>query len=307
MEDRRDSQHAAERTAALSDKNPLLPLLIDAELDLEQDLSLSRLAARFGTSKYHFHRRFAAEVGETPKQHFERLRIERAAMLIATSDASITDVALELGFKNVETFSRRYKSALGYSPSAYRRMAKAAQRERIRSTNFHASDEYTLSRATFESLPDLRLIAIRNLGDYGALNESYGDDTHLWADLVAWAVANGVAIDPVFIGIFYDDPTMTPEPQRRADVCVPARSAAAGSGRVRRLDFSGGPYAISQYVGPVSHVLSGFRGVADEIRRSQRHEFRPGFPLMFFRAANVDGRRGVHRLDVCFPVAEVGR
>ena len=118
----------------------LQPLLIETEEYLEQDSRLSSLAQRFGTSKYHFHRVFTAAVGETPKQHFERLRIERAAMLLATTDTSITEIAMALGFKNVETFSRRYKTALRYSPSGYRRMAKQAQRERLQNTDFHASE-----------------------------------------------------------------------------------------------------------------------------------------------------------------------
>ena len=285
----------------------LQPLLIEAEEDLERDLRLASLAERFGTSKYHFHRVFAAAVGETPKQHFERLRIERAAMLLATTGAPITELALTLGFKNVETFSRRYKTALGCSPSDYRRMAKRAQQERLRNTNFHASDEYKLSRATFEPLPDMHLLAIRNLGDYGALNESFGHDEHLWGELVAWCRAQGVAADPVFMGIFYDDPTLTPESQRRADVCVPVPHTVQASGRIRSFPFAGGLHAIAQFVGPISHLLSGFRGVADEIRRSPQHEFRPGYPVMFLRTPNVDGQRGVHRLDVCFPVARVRR
>jgi AraC family transcriptional regulator len=286
-----------------------LPGLIDAQRDLDQDLSLSSLAARFGTSKYHFHRLFASSVGETPKQHFERLRIERAAMLLATTGLSITDLALTLGFKNVETFSRRYKAALGHSPSSYRRMARAAQRERVERTNFHASEDYSLSRALFEPLPDMRLLAIRHLGDYGKLNESFGEADHLWSELAAWARSAGVAIDPVFMGIYYDDPTMTPESQRRADVCVPLRDPADFnvSGRMRCLKFAGGSYAIAEYVGPISHLLSGYRGVADEVRRSARYEFRQDYPLAFLRTPNVDGRRGVHRIDICFPVAKKRR
>jgi DNA gyrase inhibitor GyrI len=180
----------------------------------------------------------------------------------------------------------------------------SSSKERLRNTNFHASDDYTLSHATFEPLPDMHLLAIRHLGDYGALNESFGHDEHLWGELVAWCRAQGVAADPVFMGIFYDDPTMTPEPQRRADVCVPVSDTVQASGRVRSLEFAGGMHAIAQFIGPVRHLLSGFRGVADEIRRSPHHEFRPCYPVMFLRTPNVGGQHGVHCLDVCFPVAK---
>jgi DNA gyrase inhibitor GyrI len=155
----------------------------------------------------------------------------------------------------------------------------------------------------------MRLLAVRHLGDYGRLNESFGEDSHAWSELVAWARASGVAIDPVYLGIYYDDPTMTPEPQRRADVCVPLRGTAhvPVSDGVRCLEFAGGSYAIAEFVGPISHLLSGYRGVADEVRRSVKYDFRQDYPLAFLRTPNVDGRRGVHRIDVCFPVARKGR
>ncbi len=280
----------------------LLPLLLDIEEDLEQDLSLGALASRFGASEFHFHRTFSDKVGETPKQHVERLRLEKAAMQLAVGDMSITDLAFELGFSNLETFSRRFKVALGHSPSAYRRLARAAQAERVRSHNFHDNSDYFLSRARFGSLPDMHLLALRVIGDYGALNTSFGEDGSAWSELRALARVQQLDAEAVFLGFFLDDPTLTPEPQRRADVCLVLRARAEVTGKARYLEFKGGLYASAQYVGDSFHLLHAYQGLADEIRRSARYVFREGAALLFPRTANAGGQRGIHGYEVCFPV-----
>jgi len=280
----------------------LLPLLMNIEEDLEQDLSLGALAARFGASEFHFHRSFRDALGETPKQHVERLRLEKAALQLAVSSLSITELAFGLGFRNLETFSRRFKLAFGRSPAAYRKMARAAQAERVQSRNFHDSEHYYLSRARFGTLPDMHLLALRHLGDYGALNTSFGDESSAWTEVRDLASAAGLATEPVFAAFFLDDPTQTPEAQRRADVCITLRAKATHIGKARYVEFKGGLFASAHYVGDSWHLLHAYQGLADEIRRSPRYTFRGATALLFPRSANVGGQRGIHGYEVCFPV-----
>src|SRR5687768_4324233 len=91
----------------------LIPLLLDVESNLEQDLTLDSLARRFGYSPFHFHRYFSGAFGETPKRHVDRLRLERAAYKLAITHDSVLDIALAVGFKSHETFSRAFKRAFG--------------------------------------------------------------------------------------------------------------------------------------------------------------------------------------------------
>lgn len=291
----------------MQERDHLLPLLIDIEEDLEQDLGLAALAQRYGSSEFHFHRKFTTAVGETPKQHVERLRLEKAALQLAVSDMPVTELAFSLGFRNLETFSRRFKAAFGHSPSAYREHARAAQARRVGTHDFHASTEYRLSRASFGTLPDMHLLALRQLGDYGSLNASFGETNSLWAQAATLAREAGLANDPMYVGFFLDDPTQTPETQRRADVCVvlPRKPLAGQVGDTwRYLEFKGGLHASAQYVGDSYHLLHAYQGLADEIRRSARYTFRDSTALLFPRVARVDGRPGVHAYEVCFPVMQ---
>lgn len=280
----------------------LTPLLLDIEEDLEQDLGLKSLAARFGSSEFHFHRTFVEIVGETPRQHIERLRIEKAAMQLAISDMPITELAFSLGFRNLETFSRRFKRALGCSPSAYRQMARAAQQERVSTHNFHDSSDYFLARARFINFPDMHLLALRHVGDYGKVNAAFGTAGSAWARALELARKAGMHGDARFVGLFLDDPTLTPADQRRCDICVVLAAQADIDGEARYMQLKGGPYASAQYAGDAAHLLHAYQGLADEIRRS-RHTFREGIPLLLPRLANVGGHQGIHHYEVCFPVA----
>jgi DNA gyrase inhibitor GyrI len=168
-------------------------------------------------------------------------------------------------------------------------MARAAQAERLRNVDFFASDEYRLTRARFVSLPRAHLLAARHMGPYGPLNESFGDDDNPWTRLLARARAAGLPIAPTLVGLFYDDPTMTPPDLQRTDVCVVLMRPVEGTDSLRCIPFDGGLYAIASYVGRIDYT------------------FREGPPLEFLRAPNLDGRAGVHHIDVCFPIEKTAK
>src|SRR5262245_58600977 len=85
------------------------PLLAEVQRNLDDDIDLAALAARFGYSPSHFHRMFTKGVGETPKAHVARLRLEKALLLVAVTQATFLDIALAVGFRSHETFTRAFK------------------------------------------------------------------------------------------------------------------------------------------------------------------------------------------------------
>ena len=70
----------------------MIPLLIQVQRDIDQNLDLESMAARFGYSPFHFHRLFKKAVDETPRQYVGRLRLESAAYKLLITDESILDI-----------------------------------------------------------------------------------------------------------------------------------------------------------------------------------------------------------------------
>ena len=87
---------------------------------LDEDVSLSVLAAQAGISAFHLHRLFSGTMQETPKQLTLRLRLGRAAVMLLTGRDSVLDVALACGFQSHEVFCRAFRRRFGITPRAYR-------------------------------------------------------------------------------------------------------------------------------------------------------------------------------------------
>jgi AraC-like DNA-binding protein len=84
-------------------------------------LDVARLAALAHVSKAHFSRSFRATFGETPHRDLQRRRIERAMYLLRTTERTVTDICMEVGFSSLGTFSRTFADVVGESPSRFRR------------------------------------------------------------------------------------------------------------------------------------------------------------------------------------------
>ncbi|MDX1940205.1 MAG: AraC family transcriptional regulator [Saprospiraceae bacterium] len=86
----------------------------------QQKLLLQDLAALVDLSPFHFQRLFKQEMGESPLQCMNRIRIERAAHLMrAIPDLSMSEIAADCGFSSLATFSRAFSQKIGMSPLVF--------------------------------------------------------------------------------------------------------------------------------------------------------------------------------------------
>jgi AraC-like DNA-binding protein len=98
----------------------------------EEPLDLTRLAHEALLSRAHFHRRFTATFGETPHEALTRRRIDAARVLLETTDHSVTEVCLAVGFSSLGSFSTLFRRIVGQPPTRYRRRVFAAAELRAR-------------------------------------------------------------------------------------------------------------------------------------------------------------------------------
>ncbi|MES0192742.1 helix-turn-helix domain-containing protein [Mesorhizobium sp. C264A] len=97
------------------------------EQNVENALSVSRLAGALGISRRQLERLFFREVNSSPAVVYRRMRLERAKQLLMKSDAPLIEIAIDSGFENASHFAKVFKRAYGQSPSAWRRSEFPAQ------------------------------------------------------------------------------------------------------------------------------------------------------------------------------------
>ena len=85
-----------------------------------EPLDVPTLAAIAHLSASQFGRVFKEVYGETPHRYLQRRRVERAMTLLRQTDRPITDIAWDVGFASLGTFSRTFTTIVGESPSQYR-------------------------------------------------------------------------------------------------------------------------------------------------------------------------------------------
>lgn len=284
--------------------NPLdlAPLLAEFGDDFEDEVSLAALSRRAGLSAFHFHRLFSETVGETPKQHVERVRLERAAYKIAVTRASLTEISLSVGFHTPETFSRAFRRKFGCTPSAYRRAAWSGLAQRAAGSRNFTGDGCTLSEVRFVTLPPARLIGLRRFGAYDSLEVPLTQDDPWFTRLAAWAGAKGVSHGGAPITICHDSPYLTPPHLQRLDACLVAGGEPEGDGDVRVIDFAGGLYGVIEHRGPYDTIIQAYATLAEQIFGSRRHVLEEGPPVQVFRQIHEGGDPAANLSEVYLPV-----
>jgi AraC family transcriptional regulator len=97
-------------------------------LHLTEAVSLARLAREAGASTFHFARLFQAYLGETPFEFIRRIRLATALrMLQEDGDASVTEIALSIGYETSAAFNKALRKALNSSPTDFRKLGKEVQ------------------------------------------------------------------------------------------------------------------------------------------------------------------------------------
>ena len=90
------------------------------EQEFAQDLSLDDIARRVASSRRQLQRAYS-EIGDTTfREHLTRVRMERAAGLLADRNLTVREVARRVGYRQPAQFAKAFRRHLGVAPSDYR-------------------------------------------------------------------------------------------------------------------------------------------------------------------------------------------
>ncbi|WP_064608358.1 GlxA family transcriptional regulator [Photobacterium sp. J15] len=93
--------------------------------NLSTPITAQVIADHCGLPLRTFNRKFKDQVGESPHQYLQKIRMEVAQQLLRDFSMSVQDVAEQVGYKDAYHFSTRFQKQFSMTPIQYRRMVKA--------------------------------------------------------------------------------------------------------------------------------------------------------------------------------------
>ena len=219
---------------------------------LDEDLDIRQVADRANYSRFHFHRVFNALLGETAGDMIRRLRLERAAHDLRTTEKPITELAFEAGYATHEAFIRAFRVAFGCSPSKFRKESNYdgslptpnGVHYRYRSTDSirFAAFGGTCMDIDIREAEARRAVCKSHSGPYYMIGKTFGE-FYQWAQQAHAPIQNGV-------GIYYQDPDVTPPDELRSHAGAIVPVDYVPDGGVDVVDLPAGTYAVATHVGP---------------------------------------------------------
>jgi AraC family transcriptional regulator len=91
------------------------------EEHLAEEISLATLAQLVDLSLYHFARAFRQSFGVPPHRYHMARRMDRARSLLQRPGLSVTQIGIEIGFRETSSFTRAFRKFAGATPTEYRR------------------------------------------------------------------------------------------------------------------------------------------------------------------------------------------
>ncbi|MBC8081268.1 MAG: AraC family transcriptional regulator [Gorillibacterium sp.] len=87
----------------------------------QEDLTLKRLGLHFHVNPTYISTAFRQTTGENFHEFLQNVRIRHACALLLSSEASITEIAGEVGFSSYSAFGRTFRQNMGVSPAQFRK------------------------------------------------------------------------------------------------------------------------------------------------------------------------------------------
>lgn len=110
------SRHAPRSSASI------WPIIHYIHRHYQDELALSDLASRFSLSVSRISEVIKQTTGQTFVHFLHDLRLRHACSLLVSTDMSVAEIALEVGYGSYKTFSRIFRETKGVVPKDYRKM-----------------------------------------------------------------------------------------------------------------------------------------------------------------------------------------
>lgn len=121
-----------EKENRTSEDNKMLQVRLYLHTHYNEKITLEDICARFYFATSTFTRNFKKQTGKSMVQYLNGIRIQSAKQLLLEENRSVTDVAMEVGFTDVATFTKLFKKLNGISPLKFKQQILSRDNQQIK-------------------------------------------------------------------------------------------------------------------------------------------------------------------------------
>jgi AraC family transcriptional regulator len=291
--------------------------------NIQSTFTLDELAEQSCFSKYHFHRIFGSLMDEPLGQFIHRIRLEKAASLLANNfTKSVTEVLLDCGFSSAAHFSRVFKDRFNESPSEWRKKHQLKSKnsqlisnvgEEFKISSYYVNDvnfqqqwrivmnKHKEANVEIKELPEMTVAYVRHIGPYEADEKLFES---LFTKLMNWAGPRDLIKFPKtqMLSIYHDDPEVTEKSKLRTDCCISVPHETEVDGEIGKTNLPGGKYAVTRFELSADEYGEAWQAVMSGWLPESGYQCddRPMFEL--YQNNPKDHPEGKHIVDFCVPV-----
>jgi AraC family transcriptional regulator len=227
------------------------------EIHLYEELTVELLANIASFSSFHFQRIYRQITGESLYSYIKRLRLEKAAFLLAAnSNKTIQNIALSLGYSNQSSFAKAFKNKFGINASNFRTLSEK-DRMIIINNNINLNDNSTNGEVynkeinytrpmelSVQIIKPTKVVYIRHTGPYKGDGKLFDQ---LFTKLYSYTSSlNIIKKDSKWLVIYHDFGDLTMEEQLRLSVCMSIDTDIRTKGEFGSMILEGGKYAVGK-------------------------------------------------------------
>lgn len=141
-------------------------LLAFIDAKFREDINIDKVEEISHYSYRNINRIFSALHHETIGKYINRIRLEKAAEYLKFSKRSISDIAFEIGFKDIAAFSKAFKKKFNCSPSNFRNSSEVLQAITRQAINPQMEQTVAPLQYEIDYLADFEMLYLEHRGSY---------------------------------------------------------------------------------------------------------------------------------------------
>jgi AraC family transcriptional regulator len=199
--------------------------------------------------------------------------LDTAASLLIYSDTTISDIAYRIGYDTPAAFTKAFQKRFGTSPSDYRQNKGSLEMENFQLSNLNF--QVMKLKPKIKEIKPIPVVYIHHIGAYNKVGTA-------WEKLAKFMKEKKLfSFGQDFIGVSYDDPSVTEAEKLRYDACASVKKEVKPEGEVGYKVLEGGLFAIFLHKGPYENLSQTYDQIYSSWLPDSGYEVRDAPPMEY--------------------------